>query len=99
MVTPGKSGRSRSRTSPMLSRTRPGAAAPAPNDSVMGSSSLVLVPLEEHQAILPDLDLVGVLEQDGVDAVAVDVGAVEAAGVGDGVGVTLAGEGRVPTGD
>src|SRR6478609_3930419 len=99
IVTPGKSGRSRSRTSPMLRRTRPEAAAFAPSDSVMGSSSLVLVALEEHQAVLPDLDLVGVLEEDGVDPVAVDVGAVEAAGVGDGEGVALPCERRVPAGD
>src|SRR3954447_11388489 len=98
MVTPGKSGRRRSSTSPMLSRTRPAAAVPAPNDSVT-VPSLGLVALEAHQAVLADLDLVGVLQQDGVDAVAVDVGAVEAAGVGDAEGVALAGERRVPAGD
>src|SRR5215213_2053861 len=99
MVIPGKSGRSRSRTSPMFSRTRPAAVAPVPNDSVTAPFSLVLVALEEHQAVLPDLHLVGVLEDDGVDAVAVDVGAVEAARVGDGEGVVLAGERRVAARD
>src|SRR3954449_3172949 len=95
MVMPGKSGRRRSRTSPMFSRTLPAPAAPIA--SVMGWRSLRLVALEEHQPVLADLDLVGVLEQDGVDPVAVDVGAVEAAGVGHGERVALTGERRVPT--
>src|SRR4029079_2436414 len=53
-----------------------------------------LVPLEEDEAVLADLDLVGVLEDHGVDAVAVDVRAVEAAGVGDGERASLTGERR-----
>src|SRR5690348_13322086 len=104
---PGKSGRSTSRTSPMLCRTRPEAAAlpstvPVTPLSHLRSRGAVgggLVALEEHEAVLADLDLVGVLEHDRVDAVAVDVGAVQAARVGDDEGVALAGERRVTTGD
>src|SRR5512133_3032607 len=98
MVTPGKSGRRRSRTSPMLSLTRLEVAAADPRSPVMGPSR-VLVALEEDQAVLADLHLVGVLEDDGVDAVAVDVGAVEAPRVGDCERVAFAGEGGVPARD
>ena len=41
-------------------------------------ASVTLVPGEEDQAVLADLDLVAVGQLDGVDPVAVDVGAVEA---------------------
>src|SRR4051794_21954442 len=98
MVMPGKSRRSWSRTSPMLSLTRPEVAAAEPGSLVM-EPSRALVTLEEHEPVLADLHLVGVLEDHRVDAVAVDVGAVQAARVGDGEAVALAGEGRVPPGD
>src|SRR4051794_7277047 len=95
MVIPGKSGRSWSRTSPMLSLTRPEAAVAEPGSLVM-RPSLRLVALEEHEPVLADLHLVGVLQDHRVDAVAVDVGAVEAARVRDGEAAALAGERGVP---
>src|SRR3954451_4582100 len=98
MVTPGKSGRSWSRTSPMMSLTRPEVAAAEPGSLFMDPSR-VLVAAEEDEPVLADLHLVGVLQDHRVDTVAVDVGAVEASRVGDREVVALTGEGRVPPGD
>src|SRR5262249_41994142 len=105
MVTEGKSGRSWSSTSPMLSRTRPEAALapviPLTAGSLRGGRRTVrgLVALEENQAVLADLHLVGVLQDHGVDAIAVHVRAVQAAGVRDAEGRALACERGVPPGD
>ena len=65
-------------------------------DSVAIRASADLVPGEEDQAVLADLDLVAVGQLDGVDAVPVDVGAVERPHVGDREGLALAVELRVP---
>ena len=54
---------------------------------------------EEHEAVLPDLHLVAVLELDPVDPVAVHVGAVEAAHVADRERLAAAVELRVAAGD
>src|SRR5581483_11088776 len=55
----------------------PGPAPPARQRSV------ALTAGEEHQAVLADLDLVAVVQRHLVDPLPVDVGAVEAAHVGD----------------
>src|SRR4051794_9544925 len=76
----GKSSCSRLRTSPMDRWERSLTAA-----SGSGRTE------EEHQLELPDLQLVAVGEDDlAVDALAVDVGAVERAGVGCRVGLAVA---------
>ena len=58
-------------------RGRPDGPAAQPSRSTIGA----LVAGEEDEPVLADLDLVAVLERGLLDAVAVDVGAVEAAGV------------------
>src|SRR5690349_12509802 len=86
----GKSSRRSSRTSPMFIRARSWAAARAveeSGDSVAIRVSARLVAGEEDEPVLPDLDLVAVGQLDGVDAVPVDVGAVEGSDVGDREGV------------
>src|SRR5215212_3060294 len=98
METVGKSSCSSSRTSPMFIRA-PSLAEAADVDSVTIVFSVALVPGEEDESVLADLDLVAVGQLDRVDPVAVDVGAVERAHVGDGEGVAVAVELRVLTRD
>src|SRR6188472_931078 len=86
----GKSSCSSSRTSPMFIRSPLTAEAAVRGDSVGMRGSVTLVAGEEDQAVLADLDLVAVGQLDGVDPVAVDVGAVEGADVGDREGVAVA---------
>src|SRR5690349_8296754 len=90
MVSSGNSSRSSSSICPMFN-----------------SSALMRPPLrrapgyagEEDEAVLADLHLIAAAEDHiGVDAVAVDVRAVETAEVGDHVAVCRAGERRVTTG-
>ncbi len=98
IVIPGKSGRSRSSTSPMFIRAREDEA-----DAARGTLEPViarrLVPGEEDEPVLADLDLVTVGELDPVDPVPVDVGAVQAADVADRERVAGAVELRVPPRD
>src|SRR5262245_16148538 len=105
MVTPGKSGRSSSSTCPMFIRwvapwPMVRATEPSPlSGTAARSDGRRGVAGEEDQSVLADLDLVGVLEHDLVDAVAVDIGAVEAPGIGHRELSDLAGEDRVPARD
>src|SRR4051794_9275470 len=98
IVTSGYSGRSCPSTSPMLMNARDGMPA------VLGTATSAALlgrpgPGQEHQAVLADLDLVTTRQRDRLDALPVEVGAVEAPHVSYDEAAALAEELRVPAGD
>src|SRR3954452_22346375 len=98
IVTSGYSGRSCPSTSPMLMNARDGMPAVL---GTLTSAALLGGPGtgQEHQAVLADLDLVAARERRRLDALAVEVGAVEAPDVADDEAAALPQELRVPAGD
>src|SRR2546423_2723741 len=91
-VRSGKSAARRPMTSPMVSASpdtpvvpaflqAPSSASPGLPRSTPVSRAADPSARVEHQAVLPDLDLVAVAQQRLLDQVAVDIGAVEAADV------------------
>src|SRR5947209_58972 len=103
MVTSGKSARRCESTSPMLINRESveceevaagtadeSHAAAAADPPVIVSALVGPRSCHEHQPELADLDLVAVAQGGGLDALAVDVGAVEAADVADGERAALA---------
>src|SRR5689334_16111475 len=93
IVTSGKSGRSLPSTSPMLMKACP--------PLVCGSATSAHLSCcragEEHQPVLADLHLVAPGEHGALDALAVEVGAVEASHVAHREPVALPDELGVPT--
>src|SRR4051812_31598038 len=70
-----------------------------PRSSIARSRLVVLRTVEVDEPVLADLDLVTAGEQDLVDPVPVDVGAVEAADIGDEIPVRRTTEDGVPSAD
>src|SRR3954452_20637835 len=98
IVTSGYSGRSWPSTSPMLMKAREGMPA------VLGTATSAALlgrpgPGQEHQAVLTDLDLVTTRQRDRLDALPVEVGAVEAPHVSYDEAAALPEELGVPAGD
>src|SRR6187200_172608 len=83
IVTSGNSSSNSPRTSPMDRWAAPGSAIGA---------------LEQHEAELPDLQLVAMVQHGPLDALLVDVGAVERPGIGDDVPLGGPLDRRVPAG-
>src|SRR5690606_15724529 len=103
MVMSGNSGLSRPRTSPIVISDRAGCAFKAPPivarpRLLPAGPSAVRGVGQEHQPELADLHLVAARQPRLVDALAVDVGAVEAAHVADEERVAPPGELGVPPG-
>src|SRR5262245_22426630 len=91
MVTSGKSSLSRSRTSPIERKGR--------SDIVMGATRSRAGRLEEQELEPADLELVAVGQGGLVDALAVEIGAVERTDVADAVALGAAAHLHVAAGD